>query len=436
MQTLHISELSKKIGEKVNFNAWVQTIRDHSKRQFLVFRDLSGTVQGVAEKTPELVPALKELTHESVVNIQGLIAAEKQAPEGFEVKVEKLEILSRADPELPIPVLEKTEDEVAMDKRLDWRWLDLRKPENALMMKVWTTMEAAFREYWLKEGFLEIHSPKIMSAPSESGAELFEVQYFERKAYLAQSPQFYKQMAIASGLERVFEVGPVFRAEPSFTSRHLTEITMYDMEMAFIESHQDIIAFTENLLSHVVTRVKESHGAEIKRLYNCELNIPATPFPQVTMHEAKKILDDLKVPSQKEGDLNPEEETRLCKYIEEKQGHQFVFITEYPISVRPFYHMRKADDPNITKSFDLLFKGVELATGAQREHRLDILTKQAREKGLSEKSLHNYFNFFKYGCPAHGGFGFGPGRLVMKLLGIKNIREATYLPRNVKRLEP
>jgi aspartyl-tRNA synthetase len=275
-----------------------------------------------------------------------------------------------------------------------------------------------------------------MSTSSESGAELFEVKYFDRKAYLAQSPQFYKQMAMASGFEKVFEVGPVFRANPSFTSRHDTEFTGYDLEMSFIESHYDIMAEEEKFVVEMLKAAKSKYNEEVRKNFNKEIIVPKTPFPKITMAEAKKVLKKIKVPSESKGDLNPEEEKQLGAYIKEKEGHEFVFVTDYPEEIRPFYHMRHEYNPNLTKSFDLLFNGLEVTTGAQREHRYNILVRQAKEKGLNLEPIKFYLNFFKYGCPPHGGLGFGPSRFLMKTLGLSNVREVTYIYRGVKRLEP
>ncbi len=316
--------------------------------------------------------------------------------------------------------------------------MDLRRPENLLVFKVQTTAEDAMREYWLQHDFIEMHSPKLMGTPSESGAELFEVLYFERKAYLAQSPQFYKQMAMAAGYDGVFEIGPVFRADPSFTSRHMTEFTGVDMEMAWIDSHEDVMAFQERMLAHTYTRVKEKHEEEIQKYYGHGIEVPAVPFPRLTMAEARDILKSrgYVLPPDKKGDLDPGGEREIGTYIKEKYGHDFVFIKDWPIGVRPFYHMRHADDPGLTKSFDLLASGLEITTGAQREHRPDVLAKQALEKGLTLAPIQFYMDFFRFGCPPHGGFGAGLSRMLMVMLGLGNIREATYLFRGPNRLSP
>jgi aspartyl-tRNA synthetase len=306
------------------------------------------------------------------------------------------------------------------------------------MFKVATLAEMAMREYWVQNRFIEIHTPKLMGTPSESGAELFELPYFETKAYLAQSPQFYKQMAMAAGFERVFEVGPAFRADPSFTSRHMTEFTSVDMEMSWIDSHEDLMAFMENWLVYVFTRVRDTLGPEIQAAFGVDVTPPALPFPRVSMAEALRVLKGLGYtpPPEKKGDIDPAGERLLGQYVKEQYGHDFVFLTDWPVSVRPFYHMRHPDDPTLTRSFDLIAHGLEITTGAQREHRYEQLSQQALEKGLGLGPIAFYLDFFRYGCPPHGGFGFGMARFLMVLLGIQNIRETVFLFRGPTRLNP
>lgn len=437
MKRTLIKEINKKIGKKVKISGWAHTVRDQGSIKFILLRDITGLIQVVITK--EIKATFKvanSLKSECVIDVIGLVKKEKQALNGVEISAEKIKILSEADSKLPISVVEKGAQRTNLQKRLNYRWVDLRKPQNILIFKVWTEMEHAFREHLVENGYLEIHSPKFMSTPSESGAELFEVKYFNRKAYLAQSPQFYKQMAMASGFEKVFEVGPVFRANPSFTSRHDTEFTGYDIEISFIESHQDVMKEEEKVIAYMLTKVKEKYGKEILEHYGRKLIVPKLPFPQMTMKEAKKILSGMKVKSDEQGNLNPEEERQICEYIKNKTGHEFLFIIEYPISVRPFYHMRMGDGNKLTKSFDLLWNGLEITTGAQREHRYDILVSQAKEKGLNLKSIQYYLDFFKYGCPPHGGLGLGPTRMLMKIFNITNVREVTFLYRGVKRLTP
>jgi nondiscriminating aspartyl-tRNA synthetase len=437
MERKLISELEKNIGETVKIAGWIHTIRNQKKMQFLIVRDHTGLAQVVHERQKgdeSIKNAFETLTVESVVEIAGKVIRNKQVKLGqLEIVVDSINVLSVAA--TPIPTLDET---TALDTRLDWRFLDLRRPINRLIFQIQTTMERSMREYWEKNDFIEIHSPKLMGCPSESGAELFYLEYFGQQAYLAQSPQFYKQMAMTAGLNKVFEIGPVFRANPSFTPRHDTEFTSVDIEIAWIESHEDIMRFEENWLQYVLQRIKEKHEKDIEKYFNVEVKIPTVPFPRVTMEQAYEILKEIgyEVPRKDKGDLDPEGERLLYKHIKDKFGHEFVFITEYPITVRPFYHMRYNEKPEITKSFDLIWKGLEITTGAQREHRYDILVQQTLEKGLSLAPLQYYLDFFKYGCPPHGGLGVGLTRLLMNLLELKSVREVTYLYRGPTRLSP
>jgi aspartyl-tRNA synthetase len=437
MKRTYAKSVIEKAGQTVLIKGWVQTIRDQKNIKFLIIRDISGTIQTlILKENIEMWKLVDGLSLESVVEIEGEAKAEKQAPSRVEILINSIKILSLAPSEMPIPVVEKTESETEQQKRLDHRWIDLRKPKNALIFKVWTEMEQAFRNYFITEGFIEIHSPKITVCATESGAELFEIKYFDKKAYLVQSPQLYKQMAMASGLERVFEVGPVFRANPSFTSRHDTEFTMYDVEMSFIESHHELMDQEEKMIVAMFTAVKEKYGDEIKSLYGRELVVPTLPFPRITIKESKEILSKMGIPNDRGGDLSPEEERSLSAYSMEKFGHEFIFVHDFPADVRAFYSMRLESDPTISKSFDLLWNGLEITSGAQREHRPEQLEKQIKEKGLSVESFKDYLAFFKFGCPPHGGFAPGPTRMLMKIFNISNVREVTYLYRGINRLNP
>jgi aspartyl-tRNA synthetase len=349
----------------------------------------------------------------------------------LEVRLEEIEIDSLAEPKLPIA------PDSSLDKRMDWRYLDLRRPDRRLIFEVQSTVEHAMREFWRKDGFIELHSPKLMGSASESGAELFKVQYFDGVAYLAQSPQFYKQMAMSAGFGRVFEIGPVFRANPSFTSRHDTEFTSVDVEISWIDSHEDVMAFEERWLAFVLAAVAEVHGEQIERTFHTEPVVPAVPFPRVSLGEAKQLLREHgHEPPGADDDLDPPSERALSAIVEQEHGHEFAFVTDYPTAVRPFYHMRHAEDPGLTKSFDLLWRGIELTTGAQREHRYEQLVAQARDKGVETGPIQYYLDFFRYGAPPHGGFGFGLTRLLMQLLGQDNVREVTFLYRGPHRLQP
>jgi nondiscriminating aspartyl-tRNA synthetase len=425
----YIQKIKEDVGKEVTLFAWVQTIRDQGKIKFLILRDVTGTAQVVVSKDSDIFDAIDDVSLESVVKLTGLVKEEKQAPGGVEVSARKIEVLSHAEPELPIPVVvEKGGEETEMTKRFDYRWIDLRKPDRLKIFRVWTALEKGFRGYFEREHYLQVYPPYFMNTPSESGAEVFEVQYFERPAYLAQSPQFYKQAAMASGFEKVFMIGPVFRAEPSFTTRHMTEFTGWDFEISYIESHHDVMAELEKAIISGFNKVHEELSLDIE--------VPSSPFPKMTIAQAKEVLKSAGVDSVKDFDVSPEEERKLCEIVAQESGSDFVYLIDYPIEARPFYHMRHEDNPTITKSFDLLYKGIEIVTGAQREHRPDVLEKQAKEKEMPLDELRTYIDFFRYGCPPHGGAGIGPGRIIMKMLDLPSVKEATFLPRDVKRLTP
>lgn len=425
-----IKELSSRIGQRVTIVGFVHALRDQNKIVFLNLRDRTGIVQCISFHTSDSFEQVRSLNYESVIKVEGQVKEAPQAPNGFEVDIEKIEILSVAAPELPIPVnIQKGGGEIEQPTRLDFRWLDLRQPEKTRIFEVWGELEKGFRAFWDAERFMQIYTPSFMSTPSETGAEVFEVNYFEKKAYLAQSPQFYKQMAIASGFERVFMTGPVFRAELSFTTRHLTEFTGWDFEVAYIDSHHDIMDLEEGMIISGFESVK-------KAFPEISIEIPKKGFPRIPIAEVKDILAKRGIESSEEHDLSPEEERVIAEYVKEVHNHDFVFITDYHKSKSAFYHMRLEEGSDRSRRADLLYRGLEVTTLAQREHRPEILEKQAIEKGMGLEALSDYLNFFKYGCPPHGGAGIGPARFVMKMLDLPNVREATYLPRDVKRLNP
>jgi aspartyl-tRNA synthetase len=423
----------------VSVAGWVETVRDQKKVQFVVLRDESGAVQLVNPRTvgedgavvaDEPAVTISGLSQGTFVRATGELKHDERVKlGGIEIKLTSLTVETAAIPETPIAA------DSGIDKRMDWRFLDLREPKHNLIFRVQTTFEHALRQYWVENGFIEIHTPKLMASPSESRAELFQLDYFETTAYLAQSPQLFKQMAQAAGFGRVFEIGPAFRADPSFTSRHATEFTSVDSEISWIDSHEDVMKLHEELLVAGFTAVKEKHGEEIERLFGVEVTVPSTPFPRIPLAEAKRIVAErgYEVP-RADDDMDPEGERQISAYVKETYGHEFVFLTDYNASIRPYYHMRHEDDPTLTKSYDLIFNGVEISTGAQREHRVDILSEQAKEKGLDVEELD--LSFFEYGIPPHGGFGMGLARVLMLMLHLSNLRETTYLFRGPTRLTP
>ncbi len=437
MKKIYIKDLKNYYNKEIVLKAFVDNIRDLQYVQFVVLRDSSGKVQLTIEKNDEnkeLVEIISNLSLESTVTVKGKILENNKVKlNGMEIIPTTIEVTSRSLHELPIDIKDK--EKSLRETRLDYRFLDLRRDENYLFFKAQTLLLKAMREYWVNKGFIEIQSPKISAGNAESGAEVFKLDYFGTEASLAQSPQFYKQMAMAAGFNNVFEIAPAFRAENSHTSYHATEIFMVDAEISWIDSVDDVMDMQEDWMKYCLNTLKEQLGDEIKQTYNIEISNTSVEFPRITFSEAKAILKDkFNYIGEKEDDFERKEEQLLCKYVLEKYGSDFVFITKFPKSSRPFYH--NIDEFERSNSFDLLYKGVEITTGSQREHRAHILEKQAIEKGIDVESISFYIDFFKYGCPPHGGFGFGMARLMMKIFELDNIREATYLYRGPNRLTP
>ena len=443
---IRISDLSNlPDGSSVVLGGFVETVRDQKKVQFVILRDESGSCQlvnpALREDDPEaasqperreLTDSISALSHGSFVLIHGELKMDERVKlGGLEVKISSLEVTGAAEPEPPIA------DDSSVDKRMDWRFLDLRRPGANLIFRAQTALEHGMRSWWVDNDWIEIHTPKLMASASESRAELFEVGYFDTTAYLAQSPQFFKQMAQPAGFGAVFEIAPAFRADPSFTARHATEFTSVDAELSWITSHHDVMDMHEQVLVAGITAVVEKYQDAIATEWDFTLEIPTTPFPRMTLAEAREIVTagGYELP-RADGDLDPEAERRVSAYVQETHGHPFVFITDYDSEIRPFYHMRHADNPGLTNSYDLLFRGVEISTGAQREHRLDVLEAQAIDKGMDLEELESYLDFFKHGVPPHGGFGMGLARVMMLMLNLPSIRETTFLFRGPNRLTP
>ncbi|MBX3099422.1 MAG: aspartate--tRNA(Asn) ligase [Salinibacterium sp.] len=436
-----IKNLAAATDGPVSVSGWVDTVRDQKKVQFVVLRDESGAVQLVNPRLSgddgvtipdKLSDTISGLAQGTFLTATGELKHDERVKlGGVEVKLTAIGIAGAANPETPIA------DDSGVDKRMDWRFLDLRQPKNNLIFRIQTTLEHAWRTYWVENDFIELHTPKLMASASESKAELFEVDYFEGKAYLSQSPQFFKQMAQPAGFGKIFEIGPAFRADPSFTSRHATEFTSVDSEISWIDSHEDVMKLHEDLLVAGFQAVKDKHGAEIEAMFGVEVTVPSAPFPRIPLAEAKRIVAErgYEVPRH-DDDMDPEGERQISAYVKETFGHEFVFLTDYASSIRPFYHMRHEDDPSLTKSYDLIFNGVEISTGAQREHRVELLVAQAKDKGLDPEELDFYLDFFRFGVPPHGGFGMGLSRVLMLMLHLTNIRESTYLFRGPTRLLP
>ena len=412
---------------------FVENFRNKKNMAFIVVKDITGKLQVtiVKEEHPEFNEMLDQLTIHSVVSFEGeVVASEYVKMGGKEMYPTSMKIESIAEA-LPI------KDDSDIDVKMDYRWIDLRRDKNHLMLKLQTTLTAAMREFLVERNFVEIHTPKLIAAASESGSDVFAVKYFDTTAYLAQSPQFYKQMAMASGLERIFETGPVFRAEKSYTNKHATEFTGFDLEFSYIDSFDDVMKMEEELLTYALAEVKEKHGDKIVELYGPEYEVlvPTLPFPRMKLADVYAELEKrygYTVPAELHGDLTTEAERMTKQLCRDMFNHEFLFITDYDAKERAFYHMR--DEQGIPQGYDLIWRGVEITTGAQREHRYDILKAQAEEKGLAD-DVKFYLEFFKYGCPPHGGFGLGIDRLTMLFLGL-SIKEAEFLFRGPNRRTP
>ena len=416
---------------KVEFQGFIENLRDKKNMQFVVIRDLTGKIQITVIKSekPEIAEIFSRATLESTVKVTGVAVKNEYVKlGGMEVIPDTVEITSKAE---ALPISEDS----SIDQRLDYRWIDLRQEKNQLMFQVETTLLSAMREYLLNNDFIEIHTPKFIASASESGSEVFEVKYFNRKAYLAQSPQFYKQMAMASGFERVFEIAPCFRAEKSHTKKHATEFTSFDVEFSYINSFNDVVNLEAEMIAYGLKKVKEKYGEKIKEIFGVEVVVPSLPFPQMKL---KDIYDELEkrynftVPEEEKTDLTTEAE-RLCERLaKDKFNHEFLVVTDYPPDKRAFYHMRKN---GILQGYDLIWKGIEITSGAQREHRYEEIKKNAEEKGLGD-DIKFYLEFFKYGIPPHGGFAIGVDRLIMLLLNIPTIKDTMFLFRGPDRLTP
>ncbi len=416
---------------RVRIAGFVDKLRNKRTMAFLVVKDITGKIQVTLEKEkyPALAELVDKLTLHSVITVEGeAVANEFVKMGGIEILPDYMQIESIAEA-LPI------KDDSDIDCRMDYRWIDLRRDQNHLMLRLQTVITASMREFLLERNFVEIHTPKLIAAASESGSDVFEVKYFDTKAYLAQSPQFYKQMAMASGLERIFETGPVFRAEKSYTNKHATEFTGFDLEFSYINGVEDVMHMEEELVTYMLDRVKQTLGDELKELFGTEVVVPTLPFPRMKLADVYAELQNrygYTVPAELQGDLTTEAEHLTKQLAMDMFGHEFLFITDYSAADRAFYHMR--NDEGIPQGYDLIWRGVEITTGAQREHRYEVLKAQAQEKGL-EADVEFYLQFFKYGCPPHGGFGLGIDRLTMLFLGM-SIKEVQFLFRGPNRLTP
>ena len=437
MKQIYFKNIKNYINKEIIIEGFIDSIRDLQYVQFVILRDSTDKIQITIEKNDtnsNLNNIVSNLKVESTIKVKGMVLAnDKVKLNGIEIIPTSIDVTSICLEELPLNY--KDSKSALLDTRLNYRFLDLRNEKNLLLFKVQTCLVNSMREFVINNNFIEIHTPKIIKAASESGSEVFELNYFDRKAYLAQSPQFYKQMAMCSGFEKVFEIAPTFRAENSNSYRHATEFTSFDIEMSYVDKVEDLMAFEEDLLIAGLSKVKKQYGEEIKKLFNVDVVVPTKPFPRIKLEDLYKELENkynFKMNYEDVGDMNSESEKLAYKYIKETYGHEFVFITDFSAKKRAFYHKR---ENGIPQGADLIWKGCEITTLALREHRYEILCDQAKEKGLKD-DVKFYLDFFKYGCPPHGGFALGIDRLTMLLLETESLKETMFIFRGPNRIEP
>ncbi|WP_308780394.1 aspartate--tRNA(Asn) ligase [uncultured Clostridium sp.] len=428
MERIIVSEINKFIEKKIKVEGWVYRIRKLKEITFLILRDRSGLVQCVIENKSINTD---NINIESVVSVVGEVMISKNALNPFEILIEEINIISESE-ELPIEI-NKKDYNVNLETTLNNRAISLRHEKVNSVFKIQNIIVQSFREFLIEKGFTEIFTPKIVSEGAEGGTQLFKIKYFEKTAYLAQSPQFYKQMMVGAGFERVFEVAHVYRAEEHNTSRHLNEYVSMDLEFGFIEDEYEIMNLEEELIKYILNSVEEK-GKKYLELLNANLPRIHGSIPKIELKEAIKIIETKYNKKGLEGDLDPEGEKLICKYAKEELSCDFIFITNYPRKKRPMYTMPLGEEG--TRSFDLLFRGVEITTGGQRIHNYNMLINSMKEKGLNPNDYEGYTEIFKYGMPKHGGLAIGLERITAQLLNLNNIREATLIPRDRTRITP
>ncbi len=417
-------------GQKVTLYGWVHEVRDLGGLVFLLLRDREGIAQITLPRKfvdKKVFKLAKKIRRESVIKVVGEVKIEEKAPGGFEIIPESIEVLNESDAPLPLEVTEKVPAE--LDTRLDHRFMDLRRPKVQAIFRIRHQMLQSVRQFLSEEGFIEVNTPKIVSTATEGGTELFPISYFEKEAFLNQSPQLYKQVLMGAGFEKVFEVGPIFRAEEHNTTRHLNEAISIDIEMSFTD-HEGVMKVLERLVHRIYEDVSEKCERYLGWL-GTSLEVPEIPFERITYDEAIEI-------AAKKGEEIPWGEdlsTAALKHVGEEIGGHY-FIVDWPTESKPFYAMPYEDRPEISKSFDLMHEWLELASGAQRIHLYDMLVESIRTKGMEPESFGFYLEAFRYGMPPHAGWGLGAERLLMSMLGLKNVREAVLFPRDRHRLVP
>jgi len=432
VKTKYQEFLEKEEGSKAVLEGAIHSIRDMGEIAFIIIRSREGLLQTVWEKESSFGD-FGELKEGNCVKIKGKIKKEERAPHHKELRIEKLEHLSKVHTPLPLPI-GKWKLNTSIEAKLERRAIALRNVRERAVFRIQEGVVRAFRDYLYEQGFTEIHTPKIGARSAEGGANLFKLSYFHQTAILQQSPQLYKQMMVGV-FDRVFETGPVFRAEKHNTRRHLNEYTSLDFEMGYIDSFLDICEMETGFLQYAMQLLKKDYGKELKLL---NITLPVVGhIPYVRFDEAKHLVSEKYHRSIRNPfDLEPEEEELIGRYFKEEYQSDFVFITHYPSKKRPFYALDDPNDESYTLSFDLLFKGLEVTTGGQRIHDYEQLMDKIDKKGMTSEGLEQYLDAFRFGMPPHGGLGIGLERLTMQLIGSDNIRESCLFPRDMNRLEP
>jgi len=423
-------------GKDVTVAGWVHKLRDLGNLKFIVLRDADGLIQITLKKgvtAPELIELSNALREEDVISVTGEVKSTKIAPKGREISPKKIEVINRISANLPVSVSGKIDSN--LDTRLDYRVLDLRRPEVLAIFKVQSSIVEGMQEYLQRSGFKQVFTPCLMGTASESGAEVFPVVYFNKSAFLRQDPQLHRQLVVITGMDKIYDLGPSWRAEPSHTPRHLCEHRGCAVELGFIKDEQDVMRVEENLIRTALTEVKERCGEELE-LTGKEIVVPSTPFPELKFPDVYGILEEYGKKIEFGEDYDRESEALLAKHVKEKFNSDFFFVNRFPFKVKPFYVMQVDEEPTWARSVDMVYKGLELSSGGQREHRYEKIMDHVREKGMSPVTVQWFTEFFKYGAPPHGGFNVGVERLTMQLLDIPNIREAVLFPRTPERLLP
>ncbi len=435
-RTHYSNELKQSIGKEATVEGWVHDVRLMGGINFILVRDFEGILQVTIPKskaTPEIMKTLEKLHNEDVVIIKGIVQETTKTKSGVEILPKKIDVIVKSESILPLDPRRVTK--ANLDTRLDWRSLDLRSPESLAIFKISSKFMTAIEEYMANNKFMKVFTPSIIGGISEGGSEVFSVVYFDKHVFLRQDPQLHRELLVGGGFEKIYEMGPSWRAEKSHTIRHMTEHRTIAAEVAFIEDEHDIMRIEEEMVVYVLEKVKKDCKEQLE-LLGKEIKVPKTPFPELEFPKIYDILKELGKPIRKGEDLNRDAEEALGEYVKEKYKSEFFFVNKFPFAIKPFYVMRDGEKSEHARSIDMVFKGTEMSSGGQRENRHDKLMAQIKEKGLNPESLKWFTEIFKFGVPTMGGFSLGIERFIMKLLDIDNVRETTLFPRDVGRILP